>query len=196
MRLALAFALIPTITTVACNEPRRVENVAPRAPSQPSGTSPVGTGQRASDGRLYVPIYSHIYTSGGMATDLAITLSIRNVSPDHELLLSSVRYYDTAGKILDDHVVGEVTVAPLETVEYFVPTKDRRGGSGANFIVSWHAAVPLVPPLIEAVMVREHAGTGSFAFTTRGVEIPHASSLPNERPLPKVDAGGDPGTSR
>ena len=130
-------------------------------------------------GRIYVPIYSHIYVEEGAPTDLAATLSIRNVSTERTLLLTAVRYYDTSGALIEDYLDKEVALGPLETVEYFVREDDRRGGSGANFIVDWHAESPLVRPLVEAVMVRDRAGNQAYAFSTRGIEIPETSALPD-----------------
>jgi hypothetical protein len=124
-------------------------------------------------------VYSHIYVEEGGPADLAATLSIRNVSTERSLLLTSVRYYDTSGVLIEDYLDKEVALGPLETVEYFVHEADQRGGSGANFIVDWHAESPLVRPLVEAVMVRDRAGNQAYAFSTRGIEIPETSALPD-----------------
>lgn len=167
--------------------------VAPRTPSVPKSRSETSSIHRAVSGRIYVPTYSHIYTSSGTAKDLAVTLSIRNISVEHELFLESVRYYDTAGKRIQDYISGaDVRLGPLETVEYFVSTNDQRGGSGANFLVSWHSRVPLVDPFVEAVMVRDDQGTRSFAFSSRGVNIPNSAELPNQKSLEAKDDADAP----
>jgi len=145
--------------------------------------------ERVKSGRFYVPIYSHIYTDEGVADDLAVTISIRNVSTQRGLLLASVRYYDTAGKLIEEFLESEAVLGPLGTVEYFVRTRDRRGGSGANFIVDWHSDAPVLPPLTEAVMVRM-GGTQAYAFTARGVEIAEDTALPQDRsPPPEAQPG-------
>jgi len=149
-----------------------------------SATSIAGRYSRALSGRIYVPIYSHIYVDEGEAEDLGVTLSIRNVSTERTLVLNMVAYYDTSGKLIEDYLNKDVIMGPLETIEYFVRVTDRRGGSGANFIVSWRADSPLVKPLTEAVMVRTRTGNQAYAFTTRGLEIPEGASLPDNHPPP------------
>lgn len=184
--------LVAPLGLGSCSETEPT-NEAPRVPTKPvivekQESSEQTTRTRVKAGRFYVPTYSHIYTDEGVADDLAITLSIRNVSTQRSLSLSSVRYYDTAGKLIEEFLDLEAVLAPLGTVEYFVRTRDRRGGSGANFIVDWHADAPVLPPLTEAVMVRL-SGTQAYAFTTRGVEIAVDTALPQEQSPPDPDAG-------
>ncbi len=202
---------------MACDSPAQVEEVAPRRPTQPSTAArvaeggstvaPAGLGPgsspgarmspyvRAVSGRFYVPIYSHIYVDEGEAEDLAVTLSIRNISTENPLVLNMVSYYDTSGKLIEDYLGADVVIGPLETIEYFVRVTDRRGGSGANFIVSWRGDSPMVKPLIEAIMVRTRTGNQAYAFTTRGIEIPDSAALPDNHPPPGSypDSGGATG---
>jgi len=131
-----------------------------------------------SEGRLYLPLYSHIYTRDGSADDLAITISVRNVSTERALVLESVLYYDTSGKLIENFLKTEAELKPLETVEFFVPTDDRRGGSGANAIAAWHADAPVLRPLVEAVMVRAVGANQAYAFSTRALEIPYDAPMP------------------
>ena len=112
------------------------------------------------DQTLYVPIYSHIYARGGEAHPLEATLSIRNSDPERSIRLTSVRYFDTKGKLVKDYLDTNLALAPLETVEFLVEKQDTRGGSGANFIVSWDAEEPVYEPIVEAVMIgvsRDHS---------------------------------------
>ena len=102
---------------------------------------------------LYVPVYSHIYAEGGEAYPLEATLSIRNSDPEHGIRLTSVRYFDTKGKLLKNYLDTSLTLAPLETVAFLVEKQDLRGGSGANFIVSWDSEEPVYEPIVEAVMI-------------------------------------------
>jgi hypothetical protein len=86
-----------------------------------------------SEGQVvYVPAYSHIYHKGGGKFNLAITLSIRNTSMTDEIFVRSVRYYDSAGKLVKTYNEGSLRLAPLATTEFFVPEHDTSGGSGAN----------------------------------------------------------------
>ena len=96
-------------------------------------------------------------------------LSIRNVDPNHSIMVKSVRYYDTDGKLLRDDNAAR-TLAPLASTEVFVEYKDEEGGAGAKFIVVWQADVPVNPPLIESVNAH-FIGTQLTVFTSRGQPI-------------------------
>jgi hypothetical protein len=102
---------------------------------------------------VYVPAYSHIYARGGNAHLLETTLSIRNTDPEHSILINSVDYYDTQGKLVKNYLDQAVKLRPLQTTSYLVKKQDTRGGSGANFIVTWSAEQPVYEPIIEAIMV-------------------------------------------
>ena len=50
--------------------------------------------------RLYVPAYSRVYHQMGDPHLLTVTLNIRNTNVHREIVVTSVRYYNTAGKKL------------------------------------------------------------------------------------------------
>ena len=87
----------------------------------------------------YVPVYSHIYYDGGRPYLLETTLSVRNVDPKRPVYVSAVEYYDTNGKLSKKQVDRLIKLDPLQTIEFLVERHDVAGGSGANFIVEWHA---------------------------------------------------------
>lgn len=121
---------------------------------------------------VYVPVYSHVLhgnqDSRGKADEwlLAAMLSIRNTDPDDSMVVRSVRYFDTKGKLIREYPAGD-TLGPLETKEVFVENRDKEGGSGANFLVVWEAAKPINAPIVEAVHTN-FFGTRSVAFTSPG----------------------------
>jgi len=93
---------------------------------------------------VYVSIYSHIYSGvKGRPFALSATLSLRNTNLKIPITLTSVKYYDSDGKL---------------------------GGSGANFIVVWKSDQKVNPPIIEAVMIGTHSGQG-ISFASRGQVI-------------------------
>lgn len=116
---------------------------------------------------VYVPVYSHIYSTGGEAYLLEATVSIRNTDPNHGIRLTSVRYFNTRGELVEDFLDGSLTLGPLETTAFLVEKRDYRGGSGANFIVTWDADAPVYEPIIESVMVGV-ARSYQISFTSRG----------------------------
>jgi hypothetical protein len=121
---------------------------------------------------IYVPVYSHIYYGGkGYGGKrqylLAVTLSIRNTDPQQSMLVTSIRYYDSEGRFLQDYLERPQRLGPLVSTEIFVEEHDMRGGAGANFLVEWQADTPVNAPLVEAVMVGT-SGTQAISFTSPG----------------------------
>ena len=127
----------------------------------------------------YVPVYSSIYLGVDVNHDmmeLAVTLSIRNVSARQRLVLDHIRYYDSEGKFVREYLNTRSDLGPLASVEYVVQQLDRAGGPGANFLVQWTGPADIDEPLIEAVMIGNGGNVG-YSFTSAG------RSIKNE-PLP------------
>ena len=127
---------------------------------------------RLSSGQtVYVPIYSHIY-SGVKARpfDLAATLSIRNTNLKSSIILVSVKYYDSEGKLIKSYLDEPLRLNALATTRYIITEGDRAGGSGANFIVVWNSGQAVNAPIIEGVMIGTHSGQG-ISFVSRGQVI-------------------------
>jgi hypothetical protein len=125
----------------------------------------------AMEEEIYVPIYSNIYVENERrSAELTATLSFRNIDPEHAIILKSVRYYSTDGKLLKEYLTRPVTLDPLATADFVIARQDASGGAGANFLVDWVAQTNVIEPLAEAVMV----GTGSpqsMSFVSRGIVI-------------------------
>ncbi len=133
------------------------------------GVVPAHGNPGLSDGQtIYVPAYSHIY-SGNRERPflLTVTLSIRNIDPNHEMVIVLADYYETQGKLLKQYVDKPLTLDPLESVRYVVPEKDESGGSGANFMVEWRSEQLVNPPIVESIMIGTKAQQG-ISFTSRG----------------------------
>ena len=128
-------------------------------------------GRLSKGQRIYVPAYSHIY-SGNKEEPflLAVTLSIRNIDPNEAIEITVVDYYETQGKFVKHFIDAPVVLQPLETRRYVVPEKDKRGGSGANFIVAWRSDKVANPPIVETIMIGTSYHQG-VSFTSRGQEI-------------------------
>jgi hypothetical protein len=132
----------------------------------------VSTGSLPVHQAAYVPVYSHIYYDGGRPYLLETTLSIRNVDPKQPVYVSAVEYYDTHGKLSKKQVDRLIKLNPLQTIEFLVERHDVTGGSGANFIVEWHAGTKDThAPLIEAVMVGR-SGTNAISFVRKSEPLP------------------------
>ena len=126
---------------------------------------------------LYLPIYSHVWhgdTDGKREptkTLVSVSVSIRNTDPAKSIRIVSAQYYDTDGRKLREYVTSPRTLGPMGTYEIFVPRSDDRGGSGANFVISWKSETPVSPPVVEGFHANLPAGR-SFAFMTWARPIP------------------------
>ena len=145
-----------------------------------SGLLPgTATAQRVpSNGQhLYLPIYAFIQYGdldrSGAAKQLPVSalVSIHNTDLDKPFKLLAARYYSTEGKFLRDFVTSPRVLKPMETVEFLVERRDVVGGSGANFVIQWEAAVPISPPLVQALHI-EMQTNRAIVFTTDAVLIP------------------------
>jgi hypothetical protein len=126
---------------------------------------------RSTGAQLYVPVYSHIWhgeadSRGERAkTLLSALVSIRNVDPARTIRITSAVYFDTDGRKVREFLDGPRSIAPMGTLELFVPQSDTRGGSGANFVVAWRADTAANPPLVEAVHANMTAGRAVMFVT-------------------------------
>ena len=131
----------------------------------------------SSGQHLYLPIYAFIQygnlDNSGAARQLPVSslVSIHNTDLDRPIKLLAARYYATDGKFLREFVTAPRVLKPMETIEFLVERRDVVGGSGANFVIQWEAAVPVSPPLVQALHV-ELQTNRAIVFTTDAVLIP------------------------
>ena len=170
--------LLSLFLLTGCDKPSAQEGVRllppPTSVSQrPASTTSVGQ-------TLYVPCYSHVYLQDGRSYELSITLSLRNTSQTKNLVVQSVEYYDSAGKLLKSYSDHETVLGPLATAEYFVEEGDASGGSGANFLVTWSSESdePIQEPVIQALMVGTSGHIGvSFLTDAKLISSPDPTPL-------------------
>ena len=153
----------------------RLETIEDRLQfSGPIGAQPgqeaILMGEEVELQAVYVPVYSHVYSNGGRPFLVETTLSVRNTDPREPIFLSSVRYFDTTGALVQDYLPGPIQLGPLASTEFLVEKSDVSGGSGANFIVVWAAETPVNEPMIEAVMIGFHGGN-SISMIRPGTPI-------------------------
>lgn len=117
---------------------------------------------------IYVPAYSHIYSGNNEKPFLlTVTLSIRNIDPNHPIKITVADYYETQGKRLKKFLDEPRTLKPMESLRYVIPESDEKGGSGANFMVEWQSDKSVNPPIVESVMIGTQSQQG-VSFTSRG----------------------------
>ncbi len=119
---------------------------------------------------VYVPVYSHVYHQQGQPFKLTVTLSIRNTDIDTPIIIKSVDYYDTQGKLVQKYLDRPQRLAPLASMEHLVKEQDLQGGAGAKFLVAWVAEENAHEPLLQAVMIGTAEGQG-LSFVCDGVVV-------------------------
>ncbi len=131
-------------------------------------------GEEVSTGQsLYLPVYSHIWHGDRVGDEksptksmVSVLVSIRNTSLKTPIRILSARYYSTDGRLLSEYLAKPATLNALGTLELFVERKESEGGSGANFVIQWDAAVATNPPMVEAVHADIRGGSHALTFVT------------------------------
>ncbi|AFZ59770.1 DUF3124 domain-containing protein [Anabaena cylindrica FACHB-243] len=120
---------------------------------------------------IYVPVYSHIYHHNRQEIfNLAATLSIRNTDLANPLIITSVRYYDSDGKLVKNYLEQPIQLDALASTDFFINRNNTSGGLGANFIVEWVASTEISEPIVEAIMIGTDFQQG-ISFTSSGKVI-------------------------
>jgi hypothetical protein len=110
---------------------------------------------------VYVPIYSYIYSWGRSRTmDLTATLSVRNTDLTQPIIIASVNYYNTEGKLVRKYLEQPVEIGPLAATSFIVDQEDNSGGLGASFLVEWVTQKEVSTPVIEAIMINASGNQG------------------------------------
>jgi hypothetical protein len=133
---------------------------------QPIGSEPAESTPGAT---VYVPVYSSLYLGldRRQMVELTATVSVRNVSTVHPIVIEWVRYYDSTGKLVRHYLEKPSSLPPLGSVEFVIQRSDTAGGPGANFLVRWKGPAAVDQPLIEAVMVGQ-SGNAGISFISAG----------------------------
>jgi len=119
---------------------------------------------------VYVPIYSEIYSEHRQKRILlTATLSIRSTSLTDTTYINSINYYDTDGALVNEYIDRTLILGPMESIDYVIERNDTRGGTGANFLVTWGASKD-TKPLFQAIMIST-TGQHGLSFIADGVSL-------------------------
>jgi len=99
----------------------------------------------------------------------------------HALEVTAVQYVDAPGHVLKAYVDQPVRLNVLGSTGFFMPQRETAGGAGANFLVTWQGAHPVLAPVVEAVMIGTSPSLG-LSF------VRPAKVLKGRRP--STDGGG------
>ena len=120
--------------------------------------------------QIYLPVYSHVYTSENRYEPMGITVSIRNTDLNESFIIKDVSYYGTDGVLLQKYVDKPHTLKAMATIDFVIDLRDMRGGSGANFIVEVAYDSHISKPIVQAIMIN-NSGNRAFSFVTNGEVI-------------------------
>jgi hypothetical protein len=136
----------------------------------------------ASGQTIFVPAYSEMYyASNGRTLELAVTLAVHNTDFTNAIILTSARYYNGDGLVVQEYLPQPLTLGPLASTEFFVETRPESGGVGTNFVVEWVAEQPVYEPIVEAIMLSTTSSQG-ISFTSPGRVIRQISPEPEQAP--------------
>lgn len=163
------YAVIAVIVLTSCTS-----SDSPKSQSEPSRLKVVTVDEKTKIGMgqtIYVPVYSHIYYENQeKALNLTATLSIRNTDFYQPMIITSVRYYDSNGKVVKQFLARPVQLGAMASTDFVIARTDTSGGSGANFIVEWIAETAIFEPVVEAVMIGTESNRG-ISFISPGKVI-------------------------
>lgn len=169
----LALMLISAVMLAAC-QPTPIDATTPTPRAIATQTlavtaqTPMTTLSLVTGQTVFVPAYAEVfYGSDEHTLPLTTTLAIHNADPTHEILVTSIRYYDTDGTLVRQYVETPLRLKPMATKAVVIEPKEGSGGWGANFLVDWGAEQPVYEPVIEAVMVSRQ-GTEGVSFISEG----------------------------
>lgn len=175
MKLYRHFGLIIIlIFLVSCTSLESLSQ-APSKTNQLNSSSQIATVDKnfkiAMGQTIYVPVYSYIYHEDRQnILNLAATLSIHNTDLNQSIIITSVDYYDSDGKLIKQYLTSPIQLKSLASTNFFIPRNDNSGGVGANFIVEWIADRLVSEPIIEAVMIATESQQG-VSFVSSGKVI-------------------------
>ena len=133
---------------------------------------------------IYVPVYSHAFHGDKQEIfNLAATLSIRNTDLTNPIIITSVRYYNSNGKLLKQYLARPIQLDALASTDFFVKRTDTSGGLGANFIVEWVAQTEISQPIVEAVILGTDFQQG-ISFISPGRVIKNQKNFQNSSSMP------------
>ena len=127
------------------------ENVAPKALSE----------------TIYVPAYSEVLIGPKNSQQMAITIVVHNIDPEHSINVHVVNYHNHQGKQVEKLLQEAIIIEPFGSWKHLIGIQDKTGGVGANFLISWTSETPVISPIAEALVIGG-TGTQGISFTTRG----------------------------
>ncbi|PSF39316.1 hypothetical protein C7H19_00570 [Aphanothece hegewaldii CCALA 016] len=151
---------------------------ASNATTNPDNRVSQAIGKIATGETIYVPIYPKIYHLENQTLDLTSTLTIRNIDLENPIILTSVRYYDSTGKLVKQYIDCAKRLDPLASLDFLATKTQPTKSIGTSFIVEWVAEKNVNPPILESVMLSTVSTQGiSFTSVGRVIQNPNPASV-------------------
>ena len=122
--------------------------------------------ERSRGQRLFLPVYSEVaYGDRRAVLNLAVTLALRNLDPLITIELTRVDYIGSTGAVIKSFLAEQRGLKAMAAETFVIRESDRTGGASPGFLVEWASREPVIPPLVEGVMVNGAYNQG-MAFVT------------------------------
>ncbi len=169
--IKLIFLVLIAFIFTACSD-KKIEQAAMSDPAelkQFETKNPLP--DSLTSGSSYLSVYSQIYIiENKRKQDLAVTVSLRNLSRKDSIYFTAIEHFDTSGKLVASYVQKPIVLQPLQTVEIVLSQYESVGETGGNFIFDWHKPAVAPNPLFEAVMIST-MGQQGLSFVTTGTTL-------------------------
>ena len=121
---------------------------------------------------IFVPITSSIATADdARPINLATTATICNLDREQPIIVRSIEFRDSGGKLVREHVDRAIRIDPLAAFDLFLAESDTSGGPSPSFVVDSGAErEPTTKLLVPAVMIST-AGLQGITLTSTGQPI-------------------------
>jgi hypothetical protein len=175
--LVMVFILLTSCETESVRQQAKIGTLAQSSNDTTNTSNRVtqAVGKIATGETIYVPIYPKIYHLENQTLDLTTTLSIRNTDLENPIILTSVRYYDSNGKLVKQYIDCAKRLDPLASIDFLATTQQAKG-IGSSFIVEWVALKNVNPPILEGVMLST-VSTQGISFTSVGRVIQNSNPV-------------------
>jgi len=122
---------------------------------------------------VYVPVYKSFYQFYGNTRDvygLTSTACLHNIDPKHAIIVYTIEYYGSDGKLIKKLIDQPITIKPWSSREITLQASIDVEDFGAHLIVRWKSDQPVNPLMVEVLMAGQMQNRG-VSFLTRGYEI-------------------------
>lgn len=124
---------------------------------------------------LYLPLVSHVFLGAkNKRYELTKTFTFRNRDRKKSITLVSIEYFNHEGANLGKLMDSPRVLKPLASFQMPVASPQKEGGKNKGapcLIIKWKAAKPVIPPLVQCIMIGA-TGQQGISFSTTATPIP------------------------